>query len=81
MTRYPVLFSIHVDSLRLSPAIRPFSATRPEGSGAHGDEDPDGCPGDPMADPSWEPFGLDDDEDEPQPEYGDFWHEPDERED
>jgi hypothetical protein len=34
-----------------------------------------------MADPSWEPFGLDDDEDEPQPEYGDFWHEPDERED
>jgi hypothetical protein len=43
------------------------------------DEDWDSSEMDPATDPLWDPLGLDDDE--PQPEYGDFWDEPDERED
>ncbi len=43
------------------------------------DEDWDGCEGDPVIDPIWDPLELDDDE--TQPEYGDFWDDPDEFED
>jgi hypothetical protein len=88
MARHPTHSDTAFDSHDLRSAPRRFAATCPERPIAcddddrgddTGDEDWDGCEVDPMTDPFCDPFGLDDDE--PQPEYGDFWDEPDERED
>lgn len=35
----------------------------------------DDCEGGPATDPEWDPF--DDEDEDPEPEYGDFWSEPD----
>jgi hypothetical protein len=84
MARHPTHSVIEFDSHGLRSAPRRFAATGREQPIAcdeddRDDEDWDGCEEDPVTDPIWDPLGLDDDE--PQPEYGDFWDEPDECED
>jgi len=65
-----------LDKLRLSPG-------RHEGcdlSDHHGPDFDDDSELEPADDP-WEPLDLDEDDEEPEPEYGDFWVEPDDFED
>jgi hypothetical protein len=49
----------------------------PELGGPNFEDDSDLDP----TDASWDPLGLDEDDEEPEPEYGDFWLEPDDFED
>jgi hypothetical protein len=47
-----------------------------------GDDDWDGLEPNPSGDEIWEPGPFEfDDEEEPEPEYGDFWPDPDDRRD
>ena len=83
MARHPRYSDTKFDSHSLRRALRRFAATCRERPTACDDDDFDdedwgGCEEDPATNPFWDPLGLDDDE--PQPEYGDFWDEPDERE-
>jgi hypothetical protein len=83
MARHPFHPNATTDPGRSRRSQRLFAATRQDRLTAcdddDGDEDWDGPEGDPMTGPIWDPFELDDDE--PQPEYGDFWDDPDEFED
>ena len=48
------------------------------------DDDPDFDADDSEIDPTdefWDPSDLEEDDEEPEPEYGDFWQEPDDFED
>ncbi|MBI3838413.1 MAG: hypothetical protein HY288_10835 [Planctomycetia bacterium] len=69
---------------RIPPGQWLVAATRRERLGACDDDDFDddwdGIDGDPVTGPIWDPLEWDDEE-EPQPEYGDFWEDPDEFED
>ena len=60
---------------------RRFSATRQDPLTGCDDDDFNDCEGDPVTgQPIWDPFEFDDDEDS-QPEYGDFWDDSDDFDD
>ena len=67
-------------SMQLRLAQRPLAQSPHDRSDDEPAFEEDDSELDPLDEP-WDPFALEDDDEEPEPEYGDFWQEPDDFDD